>query len=51
MKFQIALLVIGLLEEDVGADAGFLQQAVVVHGGCRNVDVDAADGAVFMFDP
>ena len=50
MELQIALFVVGLLEEDVGADAGFLQQAVIVNGRCRDVDVDAADGSVLMFD-
>ena len=50
MQLQIALFVVGLLEQDVGADSGFLQFTVVLHGGCGNVDVHAADVTVFMMD-
>ena len=41
---------VGLLKQDVGSDFGFFQQAVVVNRSCSNVDIYAADGAVFMFN-
>ena len=44
----IGRLVVGFLKQNVGADAGFLELAVIFHGGRCNVDVDAADGAVFV---
>ena len=50
VELEITLFVVGLLEEDVGADACLLEKPVVVHGGGGNIDVDPADGAVFMFD-
>ena len=50
MEFQIALFVVGLLEEDVGPDPGFFKKAVIVNSRCRDVDVDTADGAVFVLD-
>ena len=48
MQFQVALFVVGLLEQDVGADAGFLQLAVILHRGGGDVHVDAADVAIFI---
>ena len=50
VQLFVRFLVVGLLEEDVGADAGFLQLAVVLHGGGSDVDIDTADGAVLMLD-
>ena len=50
MKFFIALLVIGLLEQNVGSDSCILQLAVILNGCCRNIDINAADRAVFMLD-
>ena len=50
MQLQIALLVIGFLEQDVGADARLFQLAVVLHRGGRDVDVDPTDIPVFMVD-
>ena len=50
VQLQVALLVVGLLEEDVGADAGLLEHAVFLDGGGRDVDVHAADGAVLVLD-
>ena len=50
MELLVAFLVVGLLEEDVGADAGVLELAVVLDGGGGDVDVDAADGAVLVLD-
>ena len=41
---------IGLLEQDIGADAGLLELSVVFHGRRRDVDVDAADRAVLVLD-
>ena len=46
----VALLVIGLLEQNIGANARLLQLAVVLHGGGGDVHVHPADGAVFVFD-
>ena len=46
MQFLIVLLVIGFLEQDVGANAGSLEFGVVFDSGCSNVDIHAADGAV-----
>ena len=48
MELEVALLVVGLLEQDVGADARLLELAVVLHGGGGDVDVDAADVAVLV---
>ncbi len=50
MQLLVGLLVVGLLEEDVGADAGLLEFAVVLDGGGGDVDVDPADGAVLVLD-
>ncbi len=47
---QVALLVVGLLEQDISADFRLLKQSVVVCGGGGDIDVDTADGAVFMLD-
>ena len=46
----VVFLVVGLLEEDVGADAGVFQLLVVLYRGGGDVDVHAPDGAVFMLD-
>ena len=50
MQFFVGLLVIRFLKKLIGADLSFVQLAVVFHGRRRNVDVDAADGTVLMFD-
>ena len=50
VQLFVALLVVGLLEEDVGANAGFLELAVVLHRRRGDVDVDAADVAVLVVD-
>ena len=50
MQLLVGLLVVGLLEEDVGADAGLLEFAVVLDGGGGDVDVDPADRAVLVLD-
>ena len=50
VQVLVALLVVGLLEQDVGADARLLQLAVVLHGGGGDVHVHPADGAVFVLD-
>ena len=44
----VALPVIGLLEEDVGADARVVQLFVVFHRGGGDVDIHAADRAVLV---
>jgi hypothetical protein len=41
--------VVGLLEEDVGANVGCLQFLVILNRRSGNVDIDAADGAVVIF--
>ena len=48
MQLQVALFVVGLLEQDIGADAGVLQLAVILHRGGGDVHVDATDVAVFI---
>ena len=50
MQLEIALLVVGLLEQDIGADAGLLELAVILDRGRRDVDIDAADRTVFVLD-
>ena len=50
VQLLIALLVVRLLEENIGADAGLFQHPVLLHRGGGNVDVDAADIAVFVVD-
>ena len=39
MQLEVALLVVGLLKQNVSADAGVLQLAVVLDCGRCNVDV------------
>ena len=50
MERQIALLVVGLLEQDVCANLRLLEQTVIIDGGCGDINVDAADCAVFMLN-
>ena len=50
MELQVAFLVVRFLEQDVGTDTCFLQLAVILHGGGRNIHIDAADRPVFVFD-
>ena len=50
MQLQIAFFMIGFLEQDVGSDSGFLQQAVVIHCRGSNIDIYPADCSVFMLD-
>ena len=50
VKLLIRFLVIGFLEKNVGADAGIVKLPVIFHGGCSDVYVYPADGAVFVFD-
>ena len=42
---------IGFLEENICADAGFLQLSVVFHRSSGDVDVHSANRAVFMLNP
>ena len=48
MELFITLLVIGLLEENVGSYSRFFELSIVFNGGCCDIYVDASDGAVFM---
>ena len=50
MEFQIAFLMVGLLEQDIGSDPCFFQLPVVLHCGGGNVYIYPANGAVFMFN-
>lgn len=46
----VVLLVVGLLKQDVGADARLGEFPVVLHRGCGDVHVHAADSSVFVLD-
>ena len=46
----VALLVVRFLEQDICADLGLLEHAVLVHRRGGDVHVHAADGAVFVLD-
>ena len=46
MQRFIALFVVGLLEEDIGADAGVVELFVVLDGGGGDIDVDAAPDSI-----
>jgi len=50
MKGFIIFPMVGFLEKDIGANPCFFELTVIFHGCCGNVDVDAANGTVFMFD-
>ena len=50
VELLIAFLVIGLLKQDICADARFLQPAVVFHGGGGYVYIHAADVAVLVMN-
>ncbi len=47
MELFVALLVVGLLEQDVGADARLPEHPVIFHRGCGDIHIHPADGAVF----
>ena len=46
----VILLLIGLLEKDIRADAGILQLAIILHRSGCNVHIHAADGSVLVMD-
>ncbi len=50
VKGLIALFVIGLLEQNVGSDSGFLELSVILHSRGCNVDIDSADRSVLVLD-
>jgi hypothetical protein len=50
MQFLIALLIVGLLKENVGPDSCVLQLSVILNGGGGNIHIDSPDGAVLMMD-
>ena len=50
MQFLVSFLIVSLLEQNIGSDSGILQLAVILNGRCRNIDINAADRAVFMLD-
>ena len=48
VKLQVAFLVVGLLKEDISADARVFQLAIVFDRGRGDIHVHAADVAVFV---
>ena len=50
MQLLVSFFIICLLEQDIGADPGIPQLAVILHGSRRDVDVDPADSAVLVLD-
>ena len=50
MQFKIAFFMVCFLKQDVRSDAGFFEQAVIIDCRSRNINIDTADRAVFMFD-
>ena len=48
MELLIAFLVVGFLEEDVGADAGILEHLVFLDSRGSNVHIDTTDHAIVM---
>ena len=50
VEFFIALFVVGLLKQNIGADLGFLELAVVLDRGSCDVHVRATDCAVLVLD-
>ena len=50
VKLEVALLVVGLLEEDVGPDSRVLEHAVLLHRSGGDVHVHAANGTVLVLD-
>ena len=49
VQLQITFLVVSFLKENVSADSGFFQFAVIFHCSCGNIYIDTADCTVFMF--
>ena len=50
MQLLVTFLVVSFLEQNVSANACFLQLAVVLHSSSRNVYVYATDSTVLMFN-
>ena len=50
VQFFIAFLVIRFLKENISADFGFFQFAVIFNGSRSDVDIDSADSSVLMLD-
>ena len=50
MKLLVAFLVVGLLEQNIGADSRVVELFVVFNGSSGDIYVYAADGAVFVLD-
>ena len=50
MQFLITFLMISLLEQNVSSNLSFFQLPVIFYSGSCNIDIDSADGTVFMFD-
>ena len=50
MQELVLFLVVRFLKELIGSNARLMKFFVVFNGGSGNIDVDAPDGPVFMFD-
>lgn len=50
MQDFVIFPMVGFLEEDIGANACFFELTVIFHGCRGDVDIDAANSPVFMFD-
>ena len=50
MQGFVMLFAVSLLKKDIGADACFFQQPVVLHRSGGYVDIHPADGSVFVMD-
>ena len=50
MQLFVRFLVIGFLEQNVGADTCLVQLSVIFYRGGGNVDIDAADCSVFVLN-
>ena len=50
VQLFIGLLVIRFLEKYICTDPGFLEHLILLHSGCRDVDIDPSYSAVLMFD-
>ena len=50
MQQFVLVFVIGFLEKLVSTDTGFVKFFVIFNRGCRNIDVDTANGTVFVLN-
>ena len=50
MQLLVAFLMISFLKQDISADPGLVQFAVIFHRGGGNIDIDPADGAILVLN-